>query len=189
MFYLDLDVHELFKLQDDLGATEQQFRSALSRALRRTAGTIRKEASKGLQDELQLRAAKYVRRRLRNAMFKRPKKNRFGEVSVWFGFNDLPLRAFKGRARNVKGGAEFVSRGVGRHFYKDGFVGKMYNSRTRTIFQRVGEKSRPIQGVTVPVHDRMQIYVEDEIFTRVDEIFMHHFMQDLRGRTKHGAGR
>lgn len=188
MFNWELDVHELWKLQDELGATEKQFRSSLSRALRRTAATLRKEASKGLQDELQLRAAKYVRRRMRNGIFKRPKRNQFGEVSVWFGFNDMPQRAFKGRRRKANGGAELVNRGIGRQYWKGAFVAKNSQGK-KTVFRRVGDKAYPIEAVTVPVHDRMQIYVEDEIFERVDEIFFHHFKQDLRARAQFGVGR
>jgi hypothetical protein len=165
MLHFDIDYGDLVTLQDELAASDRQVYQAFNRALTRTAGTLRRMSSKGLKDELQLRNAKAIRKRLRTLRLKRGKL--LDEVKLWYGTNDLPVSAFKGTPSKTGRGATF--RG--------------------TIFKRRGRGRLPLVEQTLTVKDKMDVFLEDEIFTEVEEIFFKHFRADLRARTIYGAGR
>ena len=49
---VDIDVDAIWQIADSIGATQKQFRAAYSRALRRTAATLRKKTLADLKDGL-----------------------------------------------------------------------------------------------------------------------------------------
>lgn len=179
MLHFDLNAQSLLNLGMELGATDLQLKFALSRALRRTAATLRKLSERGLRDELQLRTLGGVRRRLRSLHFRRAQ---FDSVQLWYGLNDMPISYFKGRPKKTKDGAQF--RGVN---FPGGFIAKGNRGR-RTIFKRYSTERLPIVEQALPLKDRMDVYVEDEIFTKTESIFWSHFERDLRARTAFGVG-
>ena len=181
MLEFDIDYGQIVELQDQLGASERQIEMAFGRALNRTAATLRRMSSKGLKDELQLRNAGAIRKRLRTIKLK---KGRYLDaVKLWYGTNDLPVSAFKGTPKKTAKGASFRGQDFPGSFISKGRDGK------RTIFKRVGSGRLPIVEQTMPVKDKMDIFLEDQIFTEIDTIFFKHFAADLRARTIYGAGR
>lgn len=180
MLTFDIDARDLRAIQDELAASDQQVYRAFNRALTRTAATLRRMSSKGLKDELQLRNAKALRRRLRTIRLRR---RTLDEVRLWYGSNDLPVSAFKGRPTATSRGASFKGRDFNGAFLAKGKDGK------RTIYKRRGRARLPIVEQTMPVKDQVDVYLEDEIFPDLEEIFFRHFRADLRARTIFGAGR
>ena len=65
MLAFDFDDGQLDKIAAEYAATPKQVDLSRSRALKRTAATLRRLASTGLQTELGLRNAKALRRRLK----------------------------------------------------------------------------------------------------------------------------
>lgn len=61
---VDIDVDAIWGIAESIGATQKQFRAAYSRALKRTAATLRKKAMADLKDGLAPRSINLVRRRL-----------------------------------------------------------------------------------------------------------------------------
>lgn len=181
MLSFDIDYGDLVALQDELAASDRQVYQAFNRALTRTAGTLRRMSSKGLKDELQLRNAKAIRKRLRTLRLKRGKL--LDEVRLWYGTNDLPVSAFKGTPSKTGRGATFRGQDFPGAFIAKGKDGK------RTIFKRRSRDRLPLIEQTMPVKDKMDVFLEDEIFTEVEAIFFKHFRADLRARTIYGAGR
>lgn len=181
MLTFDVDDVEVKQLITELGATEKQVSLAFNRALRRTAGTLRKESQKGLKGLLQLRNAKAIRRRLKTLKLKR-KKGAF-EIKLWFGTNDLAVSAFKGSPRKTAKGAAFRKEQI-----DGGFIGRARDGK-KTIFKRVGKARMPITEAQLPISDEMETYLEDEIFVRIPALFSKYFSADLRARVNLGVGR
>ena len=153
---------------------------AYGRAMRRTAGNIRKLSSKGLQSELGLRNATALRRRLKDFRIKR---GRSESIVMWFGANDLPLSAFKGRPRAVPGGIEFNGTTlVGAFFARPG-------GKKRGVYTRAGAARYPIIEAMIPVADRMMIFLEDEVFVDIEGLFFRNFESEVRARTIYGVGK
>lgn len=177
MLGFDFDDQRLVDVAAEYDATPKQLDLARNRAVKRTAGTIRRLASTGLKTELGLRNAKALRRRVKE--FKVGKGR--NSLKIWFGANDLPFSAFKGRPRQVPGGVQF-----GNTMVHGAFIAKV--SGRRGVFQRVGARAYPIVEATLPVADRMMIYLEDEVFIDVDNIFFKHFTAEIRARTMLGVG-
>ena len=102
-------------------------------------------------------------------------------LKLWFGANDLPVSAFKGRPQKVDGGIKFGDTMVhGAFFAKAG--GK------RKVMKRYGSKRWAIGEATLSVADRMMIYLEDEVFVDIDSIYMKYFLAEIRARTILGVG-
>ena len=181
MLTFDIDADDLMRIAREMGASEAQVRKAFNRALTRTAATLRRRASRELKQELALRNAAALRRRLKTIRLKGNK--RLNSIALWFGANDMPVSAFKGRAKKTASGAAF--RGVE---FPGGFVAKGRAGRN-TIFRRVRSSRLPIAEAQLPVRDKMEVFVEDEIFPDLDEIFFKHFTSDLRARVNFNVGR
>ncbi|MBP0047654.1 phage tail protein [Marinobacterium sp. AK62] len=181
MLEFDIDYQQIVDLQDELGATEQQIQQAYSRAINRTAGTLRKMSNKGLKDELELRNTKELRKRLRTIRIRKGKL--LDAVTLWYGTNDMKVSAFKGSPKASRGGASFRGTEFPGAFIAKGKGGP------RTIFKRKGQERLPIIEQTLPVKDQMDVYLEDEIFTELESIFFKHFTADLRARVIYGVGR
>jgi hypothetical protein len=179
MLHLNIDLAGLQDVGNEIGASEKQIRSALSRALRRTEASLRKLSSQGLTKELALRSTKALRRRLKS--LKAGTKG--GEFGLWYGLNDLPVSAFKGRARKTGTGATFN----GQQF-EGAFVGHSKFAGKNTIFKRKTEKRLSIIEQGMPIEDKAIVFIEDEIFVQTEEIFWKHFRRDLAARVNYQLG-
>lgn len=179
MIAFDVDTADVARLVADLQASEKQVKQSINRALRRTAGTLRVRASKGLVSELQLRRAGEIRKRLREIKLRA--KGDASEIGLWFGMNDMAIRSFKGTPKEYAGGATFRS-----IEFPGAFVAKGKNGR-RSIFKRSGRGRFPIVEQTLPIKDQADVFVEDVIFPDIVGIFMKNFAADLRARTMFGS--
>lgn len=176
----EIDELDLLRVGDEIGATEKQVRFAFSRALSRTAGTLRRMSERGIKSELELRTLKFIRLRLKTIKLKKMAGGQ--SVGLWYGLNDMPVGEFKGKPTKTTTGAAF--RGVE---FKGGFVGK--NKRKQpTIFKRKGSARLPIEEQEMPVKDKIDTFVEDKIFDKTEEIFWKHFKKDLNARVKYNLG-
>lgn len=180
MLNFDIEWSELQAVAGELQASEKQFKAALSRACNRTAATLRRMSARGLKDELQLRTLAVLRKRLKSIKLKA--KSKTGLV-LWYGLNDLPVSSFKGRVRQTKEGADF--RG---HQFKGAFVAKSGIKGKRTVFKRSGSGRLPIAEQLMPIKDKADVFIEDEIFVQVEEIFWNNFRRDLAARVKYNIG-
>lgn len=178
MLHFDINLDSLKQVSADLGASEKQFKAAFGRACARTAATLRKMSSKGLKDELQLRSISVLRKRLKSMRLRGSKD---GDVQIWYGLNDLPVSAFKGRVKQDTGGAW-----AGEFYHEGGFVRKSkYGRQRNTIFKRKGKGRLPVAEQLQAIKDQAMIYIEDRIFLEVDRIFWGHFVRDLEARVKY----
>lgn len=181
MLAFDFDARELKRIADEFEASERDLKFAYSRALRRTAQTMKTLARKGLRTELQLRTAAELRRRLQGFRFKRGKG--LGEVKMWFGLNDMRVSAFKGRAARTGAGASFAD-----HDFPGAFIAR--NSKGRpTVMRRATQKAYPIREERMPIEDKAQIFIEDEVFDEIEEVFFKNFRAEVRARTLYNVGK
>lgn len=177
MLEFDIDASELQAIAKEYAATPKQIELANNRAVKRTAGTLRRLASSGLKSELGLRNATALRRRIKEYRIGRGR----GSLKLWFGANDLPLSAFKGRPQKVPGGIKFNNTMIhGAFFARRG--------GRRGVYQRTGSSSYPIREATMPVADRMMIFLEDEVFVDLPSIYFKNFASEIRARTILGVG-
>lgn len=181
MLNFDIDWSGLLRIGDELGATEKQVKLALNRAMRRTEATLRRMSSKGLTQELQLRAAGVLRNRLKSIKLKMATSD--ASMALWYGLNDLPVSAFKGRPSRTSGGASFR----GQEF-DGGFVGRSKIKGRQTIFKRRGQDRLPVVEQLFPIKDKAEVFIEDEIFTGLEDVFWQHFRRDLQARVKFKLG-
>lgn len=191
MLSYDIDWSGLVRVADELGGTDKQVKFALNRALRRTEATLRKMSSQGLQRELELRAASALRKRLKSIKLR--KSGGLGasnDVTLWYGLNDLPVSAFKGRVlQDRTHGATFIgAAGMSKDFGPDSFVAKSRVKSRRSIFKRKGDARLPIVEQLVPIEDKAIAFIEDEIFDKVEDIFWQHFRRDLAARVRFQLG-
>ncbi len=181
MLHFDIDWQDLLRIGEELQASDKQIKFAMSRALRRTEASLRKLSSKGLPPLLGLRTARALRKRLKSI------KMRAGAgqdgVTLWYGLNPLPVSSFKGLPKETNDGAEF--RGTR---FDGAFVAKSKVKGKQTIFKRKDKERLPIVEQQLPIEDKAIVYIEDEIFDQVIEIFWGHFQRDLRARVKYQIG-
>lgn len=181
MLHFDIDWSGLLQIGDELGATEKQVKFALNRAMRRTEGTLRRMSSKGLTQELQLRAATLLRKRLKSIKLKMAASE--ANMTLWYGLNDMPVSAFKGRPSRTKDGAVFRDKE-----FSGGFVGRSKIKNRQTIFKRKGEERLPVTEQLFPIKDKSEIFIEDRIFTELEDVFWQHFKRDIQARVKYQLG-
>jgi hypothetical protein len=180
---------ELRRVGDELGASLNQIRYALTRALRRTQATLRKNAVTGLNKELHLRAMNSLRGRVKSVRMKSTVRLRSsgsnppGEVALWIGLNDLPVSSFKGRSKqDVKGSWH-------NDYYFDGaFVAKSKVKNRNTIFSRKGADRLPIEEQSISIYEDSMMYIEEELFEQVEVLFWQHFKRDLQARIRFQLG-
>ncbi len=172
MIIFDFEDERLFEVADAYGATPKQVKLAGIRAARLSAGTLRRISSKGLKTELGLRNVTALRRRIKAYRT----DSRWSGYKVWFGANDLPASAFKGRAKKVPGGIMLGDVMIYGAFFVR-FNGK------RKIAVRHGSGRWSIGEATISVNDRMMIWLEHNVFVDVNSIFMKHFVSEIRART------
>jgi hypothetical protein len=181
MLHFDIDWSGLLQIGDELGATEKQVKFALSRAMRRTEATLRRMSSKGLTQELQLRAATLLRKRLKSTKLKMAASD--ASMTLWYGLNDMPVSALKGRPSRTKDGATFRDKE-----FSGGFVGRSKIKNRQTIFKRKGEERLPVTEQLFPVKDKAEIFIEDRIFAELEGVFWQHFKRDIQARVKYRLG-
>lgn len=182
MLQYDIDWSQLISVGDDLEASDKQIRFALTRAMRRTEATLRRMSSTGLRRELQLRSAAALRKRLRTIKLRKT-GGRGDGVALWYGLNPLPVSAYKGTIRKTGRGAS-----KGGNYFEGGFPGRSRYSRQRTIFKRKGRARLSIEEQTVEIEDRAIVFIEDQVFDQVEDIFWQHFRRDLAARVKYQLG-
>lgn len=180
MLDFDIEADDLQRIAAELGAMPKEVRASYNRALTRTAATLRKLSSKGLQSKLGLARAAAVRRRLKTLRIKRQGGD-MGSVRLWYGLNDLPVSEFKGRVTSTGTGASYSGPG-GNHSFGRAWVGSSRFARKRTIMQRVRESRYPVREAQLPIKDQADVFVEDEVFVKLNDIFWRHFSNDLERR-------
>lgn len=179
--HFDIDLQQLTAAGGELQASEKQVRAALSRAIARTATTLRTMSARGLATELELRTISLLRRRLKSL---RMRVGKDGGVSLWYGLNDMPVSWFKGTPRRTSAGASHRGQEI-----KGGFVARsQFKGGKKTIFKRTGKDRLPVAEQNLPVEDRAVVFIEDRIFDQTEEIFWKHFMRDLKARVSFEIG-
>ncbi|QTP60924.1 phage tail protein [Billgrantia antri] len=186
MLDFEIEAGDLQRLADELGAMPNEVRAAYNRALTRTAATLRKLSSKGLQSHLGLARAAAVRRRLKSLRIRG--QGGMGSVRLWYGLNDLPVSEFRGRTTPRSGGAAY-SGPAGSHRFDRAWIGASRYARKRTILQRVRESRYPIREAQLPIKDKADVFVEDEVFVKLNDIFWQHFSRDLERRVDYMRSR
>lgn len=178
MLGFDINAQQLEAIADEFAASESQVDKAYGRAANRTAGTLRRMASTGLKTELGLRNTTALRRRIKEY---RIRGRRGRGVRLWFGVNNLPISAFKGRPRATPTGVKFGDITIHGAFLatRGGKLG---------VYERIGKAAFPIAPVKIPVADRIMVYLEDRVFVDLDAIFFKHFAAEIRARTIYGVG-
>ncbi len=181
MLHFDFDADELRRIAAEFDASEKQLALAYGRALRRTASRLKTQARKGLRERLDLRSAAELRKRMHGFRFSR-EGGGLGGVRMWFGLNDLRASAFKGRPKRTARGAAMAGREV-----EGGFVGRNRKG-ARTVMRRTGPKRYPIAEATLDIEDAAQVFIEDEVFDEVEEVFFRNFRAEIRARTIYEVG-
>lgn len=184
MSFINFDIEGIEAIQTALGATDRQVKSAMARAFDRTAATLRKMSNQGFKTELGLRSLAYIRKRLKTM---RIKGTSFSGAKIWYGLNDMPLSYLQGNVRKQRRGSPASkATKIGTFSFPHSFVHESASTkRGRSLFHRVSRARFPIAEDTAPIKDKMDVYIEDEIFERVPEIFWHHFVPDLKARVKY----
>ncbi|MCW5003532.1 phasin family protein [Enterobacter roggenkampii] len=196
LFQFDMD--ELQGIARQAGATKKQMEMAYSRALSRTAVTLKKEAMKLVREGLSLKSHDQLRKRLlslRNST----KGTAVDEFKLWFGLNRIKVKDLRGRIRgetlprhSVRGpDGRFVTAPVRQ---PASFIpkGRMLREQSwpegRVVLDRKGQKTIRVdrRDVEIDVYDALNTQIEDDIFPRAVEIFLNHFRTDLRGRVAAG---
>jgi hypothetical protein len=177
MLAFDFENGDLHDIADEYAATPKQVKLAGIRSAKRTAGTIRRLSAGHLKTELGLRNATVLRRRIQEHRTDR----RWSGYKVWFGANDLPISAFKGRPKKVSGGIM-----IGDNMIHGGFMMKIRGKRK--VMYRYGALRGQIREAELPIGDRMISWLEDNVFADVSGIFLKHFVSEIRARTIYGVG-
>lgn len=201
---VDIDVNAIWRIAENIGATQKQFRAAYSRALRRTAATLRKKAMADLKDGLAPRSMNLVRRRLLS--FRLDRGSQLDNFRLWFGLNAIKVKDLKGRisgrvrphhnrrdkstgryikARRQTQDAGFAPKGnlLASQTFTNGEVARSRRDNRRTVVIRDPD-TRRTREAEVDIYEPMLNYVEDNAFAKAMDIFMHHFESDIRGRVK-----
>lgn len=184
MFQLEFDGRQIEKLALDLGLTEKQVRYAMARALARTTATLRRISEKGLKSELDVRKVSYLRQRLKSVKLRGSTAE---GAKLWYGMNDMPVSALRGRVSTNAKGATFSGK-AGSMSFPGGFVRKAQSGAGPAILKRRGRERLPVDEARVPVKEQMDAFVEREIFEQAAKIFWQHFERDALARSRHGVG-
>jgi hypothetical protein len=201
---VDIDVNAIWRIAENIGATQKQFRAAYSRALRRTAATLRKKAMADLKGGLAPRSMNLVRRRLLS--FRLDRGSQLDNFRLWFGLNAIKVKDLKGRisgrvrphhnrrdkstgryikARRQTQDAGFAPKGnlLASQTFTNGEVARSRRDNRRTVVIRDPD-TRRTREAEVDIYEPMLNYVEDNAFAEAMDIFMRHFESDIRGRVK-----
>jgi hypothetical protein len=180
LLHFEIDAQGLEGIILDLGATEKQVKFAIHRAVARTATALRTMAARRLKDELQLRTIQLLRQRLKSL---RLRVTDGDGMTLWFGLNDMPVSWFKGTPKQDASGARFR----GQEF-AGAFVAKSRFKGRKTVFKRNGDQRLHITEQLLPITDKAQVVIEDEIFVQTETIFWRIFERELRARVRYRIG-
>lgn len=183
MLHFEIDETGLADIIAELNATPRHVKYALNRARVRTATALRTMAARGLKSELELRTIGLLRKRMKTLRLRVSGTGQDG-AQLWFGLNSMPVSWFTGRPTKTANGAAF--RGVN---FPGAFIAKSKIKGRVTILKRAGKDRLPIVEQEIPISDKAQIFIEDEIFVKTEEIFWKHFTQDLRARVRYNLGK
>lgn len=181
MIGFEIRQEALDSISEELGATKWQARYAMTVAIRRTQSALKKLATKGLLNELHLRSLIFLKKRIKSVRLK--KRGTHDEASLWFGLNPLQVSAFKGRIREETKGVSL------NDFYFEGaFAQKSRFSQRITVLKRQGKTRLPLREETIDVHKDSFKYLEEQIFSQVEQMFFKFFTRDLKARVKFQIG-
>ncbi|WP_241609005.1 hypothetical protein [Rosenbergiella australiborealis] len=202
---VDIDTKALLNIAVAVGANHKQYRSAYSRALQRTAITLRKQAMSDIKTGLAPRSLTMVRQRLLSFRYSRGAM--LEEAKLWFGLNAIKVKDLKGRIRgrirphhtlrdpntgrfttarrssNTDVGFEPKGSLLDNITFPNGEVARTRRDNRRTIVIR-DPQTRRTKEAEIDIYASMLDYIEDNAFSGVMEIFMHHFQSDIKGRVK-----
>lgn len=201
---VDIDIGAVWRIAESIGATQKQFRAAYSRALQRTATTLRKRAMIGVKEGIAPRSMAMVRKRL--LAFRVQRGSQLDEFRLWFGLNAIKVKDLKGKvigrvrphhnrhdkktgryiaARRKAKDAGFAPKGalLATEMYTNGEVARSRRDGRKTVVIRDPETRRTHEA-EVDIYEPMLNYIEDNAFADALDIFMHHFETDIRGRVK-----
>lgn len=202
---VDIDTKALLSIAVAVGANHKQYRSAYSRALQRTAVTLRKQAMADIKTGLAPRSLTMVRQRLLSFRYSRGAM--LDEAKLWFGLNAIKVKDLKGRIRGrIRPHHTLRDPKTGRYSparrtsnsdvgfkpkgsllesvsFLDGEVARARRDNRRTVVIR-NPQTRRTKEAEVDIYAPMLDYIEDNAFSGVMEIFMHHFQSDIKGRVK-----
>lgn len=188
MLHFDIDWSELSAVGNELEASDKQIVFALNRALSRTASVLRTMSARGLRDELQLRRIGALRKRLKSLKLKSSMNSlssgrAAGGVTLWYGLNDMPVSWFKGAPKQTSTGATFRGKS-----FPGAFVARSKYAKTQTILKRTGKTRLHVEEQLFPIEDKAIVFIEDQIFDKLESIFWPLFLRDLRARVKYSIG-
>lgn len=183
-----LDVDDLFLARDLIGATPKEVEAAFNRATKRTEATMRQRSLKALREGMGAKSSRIIKRRMqafRYAFRLGKTTGDFDALKLWFGLNDIAIGHLRGRVSRVGSkrdphGAVFSSGPMGSYSFDSGFVANMYSRRS--IFVRKGLSRFPVREARVPVYENLKTYLEDEVLSELPDVFMSHYVTDLKGR-------
>ena len=179
----DIDAAELEAWQRQLAATPKELTDAYNRAISRTAVTLKKRATILIRDDLGVKSNKAIRERIQS--FRIKGEGNLSELKLWFGLNDIVIGKLNGRTTRIGSkrqpkGVRFSSNAFGVIEFDDSFIAKEYGRRS--IWARRGAERLPLLEQKVPVSDALHIELENDVFAELTNVFMNHFVTDLRGR-------
>ncbi|UYM14259.1 hypothetical protein [Endozoicomonas euniceicola] len=194
--YFDLDFEELDTVAKGLGATEVVVKQAYNAALTFTARKLSTLAARALQKGLDIKAQKFIRKRL--FQFKRS-RNGLGEVTLWYGLNDMtavawgnPKQTAEGVSvgnRTIKGAfrAKVKKFGSDKDYKTGAFIRQPGGKRRgpKMLSQKTGRKYRsqlPIQLATFRIKDQAESIIEDDVLVDFEDIFMTEYERQLKWR-------
>lgn len=201
---IDIDTDVLRDIAIAAGANHKQYMMAYSRALQRTAVTVRKRAMADLKSGLAPRSMAMVRKRLLS--FRLSRGAALDEGKLWFGLNAIKVKDLKGRirgrilphhdkrdpktgrfspSRRKRGDAGFEPQGkllAGKTF-ENGEVSRSKREGRRTVVIR-DPATRRTKEAEIDIYEPMLNYIEDNAFDDVATIFFQHFQTDIKGRIK-----
>lgn len=180
---VDIDVDTIWRIAEHIGATHKQFRAAYSRALKRTAATLRKKAVADMKDGLAPRSLDMVRRRLLSFRLDRSSQSKLDNFRLWFGLNAIKVKDLKGRingrlrphhtrrdkstgrfikARRQAENAGFTPKGslLSPRTYENGEVTRSRRENRRTVVIRDPD-TRRTREAEIDIYEPMLNYIED----------------------------
>lgn len=199
-----VDVSALHVIARQIGATDKQYRAAYSRALQRTAVTLRRQMLSEMKTALAPRRSDTLRRRVLS--FRVSRTAALPILRLWFGLNALRVSELKGRirgrirprhtrrdkqtgrfirARRQAENAGFDPAGnlLMPQTFEHGEVARSARDNRRTVVIR-DPATRRFSEAKVDISEPMLGFIEGRAFNDALEIFMRHFTTDLKGRVK-----
>ncbi|ADP96431.1 prophage LambdaW5, minor tail protein Z-like protein [Marinobacter adhaerens] len=177
MSFIDLEIHadRMNQLQLDLQATDTEVRQALRSTLGKMGRWLRTQSARGLSRELDIKQ-KALRRRLKS--FRVKTKGNKTEITVWYGLDPIDYMDLSPRQTNTGVSA-------GRRRVPGAFIAQARGAN-RKVFKRVGKERLPIEKQTVPIQDKANVWIEDELLgtAAFDKRFLTVFERELEWRTQ-----